>query len=106
VSNSSKYFACSKQPQASNDKERTRLRKQALDWLRAELALWTKQLESGKPPDRGAVQQALRHWQTDSDLAGLRDKDALAKLSAEERAAFTKLWADVVALLKKAQEKN
>ena len=46
-----------------DDKEKTRLRKQALDWLRADLALRTKQLESGKPADRAEVQQTMRHWQ-------------------------------------------
>ncbi len=40
-----------------DDKERARLRKQALDWLRADLALRTKQLETGKPADRAEVQQ-------------------------------------------------
>ena len=83
-----------------DDKERTRLRKQALDWLRADLALRGKQLETGKPADRAEVQQALRHWQQDTDLAGIRDAAALAKLPAEEQKAFTQLWADVAALLK------
>jgi len=36
-------------------------------------------------------------------LAGLRDKEALDKLPAEEQKAFTQLWADVAALLKKAE---
>jgi serine/threonine-protein kinase len=86
-----------------DDKERTRLRQQARDWLRADLVLRGKQLQSGKPADRAAVQKALRHWQKDSDLAGLREKAALAKLPAEDRAAWEKLWADVAALLKKAK---
>jgi hypothetical protein len=86
-----------------SDKERARLRKQALEWLRADLAMRTRQLETGKPADRAAVRQALRHWQKDGDLAGLRDKAALAKLPAEERGAFTSLWSDVAALLKKAE---
>ena len=47
----------------------------------------------------------LRHWQEDSDLAGVRDKDALAKLPSDEQDAWRKLWADVDALLKKAQAK-
>jgi hypothetical protein len=89
-----------------DDKERVRLRKQAHDWLRADLTLRTKQLESGPPADRAAAQQALRHWQKDSDLAGIRDPEALAKLPAEERAACAKLWADVAALLKKAEEET
>jgi hypothetical protein len=47
----------------------------------------------------------LQHWQQDADLASVRNKDALAKLPAEEQKAFTQLWADVAALLKKAGEK-
>jgi serine/threonine-protein kinase len=86
--------------------EKVRLRKQALDWLRADLSLRTKQLESGQPADRTAVQELLRHLQRDSDLAGLRDAAALAQLPAEERAACAKLWADVAALLKKAGEET
>jgi tetratricopeptide (TPR) repeat protein len=86
-----------------DDKERTRLRQQAREWLRADLVLRTKQLETGQPADRVAVQRALRHWQNDSDLAGLRDAVALAKLPAEEGAACKRLWADVAALLKKAE---
>jgi hypothetical protein len=52
------------------------------------------------------VQRALLHWQKDSDLAGLRDKDALAKLPPEERAACKRLWADVAALRQKAEQKR
>jgi WD40 repeat protein len=88
-----------------DDKERAHLRKQALDWLRVDLALWTEQLESGPPAARAAVQKTLKHWQQDPDLAGVRDAAALAKLPANERAAFTALWADVAALVKKAEEK-
>jgi tetratricopeptide (TPR) repeat protein len=84
-----------------NGKERARLRQQALDWLRAELALRSRQQQSGQPTDRAEVQRVLKHWQNDSNLAGLRDA-ALAKLPAEQRAACTKLWADVAALQKKA----
>jgi serine/threonine-protein kinase len=85
-----------------DDKGRTRLRQQALDWLRADLALRRKQLESGKPADRAAVQQTLKHWQQDSDLAGLRDATALVRLTAQEQKACTQLWADVAALLQRA----
>ncbi len=87
------------------DTERARLRKQALHWLRADLVLRTKQLESGKRADYALGQWALQHWQKDSDLAGIRDGDALSKLPPDERAAFTQLWADVAELLKKAAEK-
>jgi tetratricopeptide (TPR) repeat protein len=86
-----------------DDKERVRLWKQALDWLRADLALYRKQLTSGRPGQADQARAALAHWQKDSDLASLRDKVALAKLPAEERAACEKLWTDVAAVLKKAE---
>jgi hypothetical protein len=85
-----------------DDRERARLRKQALEWLRADLAL----LDSSRPADPTAAHQALRHWQEDSDLADLRTVSGLMKLPAEERAAFTQLWADVAALVKKAKEQE
>jgi hypothetical protein len=84
-------------------KERTRLRQQALAWLRADLAAWAEVLDGGSPSARAAVRRTIRHWQKDSNLAGICDRAALEKLSAKERAAFTQLWADVAALLKKAE---
>jgi hypothetical protein len=48
----------------------------------------------------------MGHWQQDSDLAGLRDPDAVARLPADERQACQQLWADVAALLKQAQAKT
>ena len=89
-----------------DDKDRTRWRKQALDWLRADLTSYEKQVESGKPADRTMVKQRLTNWQKNADLAGIRDPESLAKLSAEEREACQKLWADVATLLKKVQEKG
>jgi hypothetical protein len=89
-----------------DDEKRARMRKQSLDWLRADLALWTKQLQTGNPADCATVQQALRHWQQDPDLAGIRDKAALSKLPAEERKALTQLWGGVAALLKKAEDEE
>jgi hypothetical protein len=86
-----------------DDKERSRLRQQALDWLRADLPLWAKFLDNGKPADRAVLPKALKHWQQDADLAGLRDKAALARLPAEEQKAIAQLWADVAALLKMAE---
>ena len=80
------------------------MRRQALTWLRADVALLVEQMKSGKPAGR-AVQATLLHWQKDSDLAGVRDQGALAKLPEQERGDWQKLWADVAALLKKAEAK-
>ncbi len=89
-----------------DDKERGRLRQQAVAWLRADLGYWTKQAESDKPKEREVVQRTLKHWQEDTDLAGIRDKDAVDKLPVEERQACQKLWADVAKLLEKADAKT
>ena len=86
-----------------DDKECTHLRQQSLAWLRADLNLWAKRLQSGQPADLVAVQQALKHWQQDTCLASFHDAAALAKLTSEEQKAWSQLWADVAALLKKAE---
>src|SRR5262249_6313776 len=86
------------------DREGADLRNQALDWLRADLNLWTR-IAKDSPPVQAQMEQTLWHWQTDSDLAGVRDKEALAKLPPAEREAWTKLWADVADLLHKSTGK-
>jgi hypothetical protein len=80
---------------------RAMLRQEALAWLRADLPAWGELLQKGKAANRKLVEQKLKHWPTDPDLAGLRDAAALAKLPAEEQKVGRKLWADVAALLKK-----
>jgi tetratricopeptide (TPR) repeat protein/tRNA A-37 threonylcarbamoyl transferase component Bud32 len=85
--------------------ERSRLRRLALDWLRADLALWSKQ-GSGPAPQKTAMQQALGNWQKDANLAGLRDAAALEKLPQAERGEWEKLWSEVEALRKKAGEEG
>jgi serine/threonine-protein kinase len=82
---------------------KAKLRGQALDWLKAELSALGKDLDSGPPPARAAITRVLSHWRNDPDLAGIRESAALGKVPAEERAAHAKLWADVAALLKKAE---
>ena len=85
--------------------ERRALRRQALTWLRADLASSARLLAEGEV-GRSRVAQTLTHWQNDADLAGVRDEAALKKLPAEERAACEGLWADVAALAKKAGEQT
>jgi hypothetical protein len=84
-----------------DDKERTHLRQQALDWLRADLDLWRKRLADGTVAERQTMRKLLQNWQADPDLASIREPEALKKLPAEEREAWQKLWADVAELLKK-----
>jgi hypothetical protein len=83
-------------------KEQTRLRQLALTWLRDNLKRYGKQLEIADAKARAALQQTLRNWQQDADLAGLRDEQAVAELPEAERQACRQLWADVASLLKRA----
>jgi serine/threonine-protein kinase len=80
--------------------ERTHQRRQALDWLQADLAAWAK------APDRALVQRTLWHWQQDFDLASVRDQEALAKFPSAERDAWTKFWSDVADLLQQSSGKE
>jgi tetratricopeptide (TPR) repeat protein len=95
---------CAKGPEAEKlpDKERGRWRRQALAWLRADLGLRARQLDSGKPGDRARVRQTLRHWQHNPDLIGLRDPASVAKLPGDEQQACKRLWVEVGALLTRA----
>jgi tetratricopeptide (TPR) repeat protein len=83
-----------------DDHERVRLRGLALEWLRADLSLHARRLDSGKAEERAAAQEALRNWQKEADLVSIRDATAMASLTREEREAFGKLWAEVAELLR------
>jgi tetratricopeptide (TPR) repeat protein len=84
-------------------KARAGLRKQARDWLKADLAAYAKVLAGKDRRGRDFVRRRLLAWQADADLAGLRG-GALEKLSAEEREAWRKLWGEVAELLQGAGE--
>jgi formylglycine-generating enzyme required for sulfatase activity/tetratricopeptide (TPR) repeat protein len=73
-----------------DDAAKAKLRRQALDWLKAELTNWGK-----VQPPRAFIARNLWHWQQDRALAGIRDQAALAKLPPDEQKSFTNLWAEV-----------
>jgi tetratricopeptide (TPR) repeat protein/tRNA A-37 threonylcarbamoyl transferase component Bud32 len=85
-----------------DEKERVRLRTQALDWLRADLDAWSGLLKKLPDTIRPLVIKKMQHRQADPDFAGVRG-DALAKLPADERQAWQQLWADVANLLARAK---
>jgi tetratricopeptide (TPR) repeat protein len=74
---------------------RAALRKQALEWLRAELAVLRKQAASPIWREKLAVAVHLPLWLVEPALAGLRPGRAQAKLPTSERAAWGKLWDEV-----------
>jgi serine/threonine protein kinase/Flp pilus assembly protein TadD len=90
-----------------DDKERARLRREALGWLQAELTACGRLLEGG--PDAAGptarVAGLLRHWLADADLAGVRGPEALARLPDAERQPWQALWGGVADLLARAQAK-
>jgi tetratricopeptide (TPR) repeat protein len=84
------------------DQERALRRRQALDWLRQDLAWWAGRLDNGNAQTSARARQRLRSWQGDPDLAGVRAGDAFARLPDEERQRWERLWSDVDALLRRA----
>jgi hypothetical protein len=82
---------------------RTRLRDQAHAWLKGELDAWSRALDEGAALARPTATRTLEHWKVDTDLAGLRDADALAKLPEKDKRTWRALWSDVDALLRRGQ---
>jgi Flp pilus assembly protein TadD len=80
------------------DKTVLRLRRQALAWLRADLALYAQRARRDAAA-RQEVRRTLQRWQKDTDLASVRTGDALERLPDAERAAWRQLWEDVEQLL-------
>jgi serine/threonine-protein kinase len=84
--------------------ELTQWRKQAREWLQADLAVWSKKLDGGAAADRVLAHKILMHWRADPDLAGLREPSALDRLSADERNECLALWNEVGIALNRAHE--
>jgi hypothetical protein len=81
--------------------EHARLRRQALEWLMADLTAWGQRMNDN-PQERARVQQTLPRWKAARDLVGIRDTEALAQLPSADHEACRKLWAAVDALLQRA----
>jgi serine/threonine-protein kinase len=86
-----------------DDTERARLRRQALDWLRADLQAWGRLLDQEPDKVRPMIVKQMRHWLADPDFAGVRGAKALARLPEAEREPWQTLWTDVADVLARAQ---
>jgi tetratricopeptide (TPR) repeat protein len=75
--------------------QRTALRAQALDWLRAELAVLRKQATSTVWPEKLAADFHLRLWLVEPALAQTRPGPTQLDLPTAERAAWDELWREV-----------
>jgi hypothetical protein len=85
-------------------KERARLRQQALDWLRADLKAYRQLMEKNADKAGPEIAQRMQHWLQDTDFAGVRGPEALARLPEAERKEWQKLWQEVEALRQRAAE--
>jgi serine/threonine-protein kinase len=81
--------------------ERAHWRRQARQWLRADLAQWAGTLDSGSEPDRNLAKKMLTRWRVEPDLAALLESNEPDELSADERKDDLELWRDVGAVLKR-----
>jgi hypothetical protein len=84
-------------------KGKAKLRQQALTWLQQELNFW-KGKAKGDPLVAEQLVTQLSHWQTDPDLASVRDAKALAQLPEAERQDWQTLWTDVGKLLEQSKK--
>jgi serine/threonine-protein kinase len=83
------------------EQERAKLRKQARDWLRLDLAACAQKADAGTVVERIQAQKTLAPWRDDPDLAGLRDADALERLPPAERLECRALWDDLAARIER-----
>jgi serine/threonine-protein kinase len=79
-------------------RQRARWRKQALDWLRADLAGWEQRLTGQAPEARAGALRFVGDLAGDRDVAAVRDLALLTRLPAEERDGWVRFWQDVTAL--------
>jgi serine/threonine protein kinase/Flp pilus assembly protein TadD len=106
------------------EQDRANLRRQALTWLKADLDWYRKsvslnpgagaekepqspleKLAQAAPDGPGTILWAaktLAHWQTDPDLASLREEKPLAMLPAAEQEALRQFWVAVERVRKQA----
>jgi serine/threonine protein kinase/Flp pilus assembly protein TadD len=89
--------------------ERATWRAKSVDWLNAELqslerlASTIRSQSPSHPNLRTLLVSTLGHWQTDSDLAEIREPEHLTSLPEAQREAAEALWRDVRELLASLQ---
>ena len=67
--------------------------------MREDLSVWVKVLERDFNKYHDQARQALTKWQSESELAGIREPIELEKMSAGEKAECQELWSKVHAVI-------
>jgi serine/threonine-protein kinase len=83
----------------ADEVERTGWRKQALTWLRADLAARVVILDRDPGSNGPAVREVLKRWQSEPELACVREAADLDRMRAAERQEFAAFWAELAATL-------
>jgi serine/threonine-protein kinase len=86
----------------AGESERARWRRQARDWLRADLDSMKKLLGGDGPASREYLIRSLVRWALDPALAVLHDPAELERLTPAERQECRDLWRDHDALFRRA----
>lgn len=86
-----------------SEPEQQRLRAEAREWLRLDLAEWTQKIDKGIAADRIQAEKTLSQWREEPDLAALRETEALDRLSSDERKECDALWSEVDGVLAHAR---
>jgi tetratricopeptide (TPR) repeat protein len=83
---------------------KSKLRLQALAWLQADFELWRQQAATGQAAARQVVIKILSHWQSNPDLATVRDDKVLWVLPEAERKQWQHFWGEVDVQLQQAKK--
>jgi tetratricopeptide (TPR) repeat protein len=78
---------------------RTGFRRQALEWLKADVAAWSKIMANAASKNRSRAPHLLEHARHDPDLAGVRDPPDMNNLPEAEQADWRALWSLVDTIL-------
>jgi Flp pilus assembly protein TadD len=87
-----------------DESRRAHLRRQALDWLRADLGAWRNLLAKDLNKFRPVLTKKLQQWEDESALAGVRGMKALQTLPESERTNWQRLWREIKALRERAAQ--
>lgn len=85
---------------------RERLRKQALAWLREDLAMVTGKVDLSERENRASTNERYTRWCVSPDFASIREAESLARLGEAERGEWMRLWADVHELLDRVRSRQ
>ncbi len=86
-----------------DERDKSRLRGQALAWLHADLSLSSQRLQAATELQQCVeIIRMLRLWQQDPALDGVRNPSRLEKLPQPEREAWQSLWREHEAVLNTA----